>query len=216
MDLAKEAVANGISDIIATPHLNRDLFAFSERDSRLAVERLRQALRDSDIQLRLHLGAEVHIHPKIIEELKAGKVPMLAESRSLLLELPFDMMPPYAHEIVFQLRLAGVTPILAHPERNASIQRDLRKLHALVDLGCLTQINSTSLTGRLGEASRSTAVSILTEGLAYAIGSDSHFAGDRGPNFQEALAVAAKYIGIDEAQKLARDNPKRLLENPLA
>jgi len=213
LDLAKEAVANGISDIIATPHLNRDLFPFSTNASRQACKQLQEALAAADIPLKLHLGAEVKIHPKIVEELNAGKVPMLAESRYLLLELPFDMIPPYAHEIVFQMRLAGVTPILAHPERNASIQRDPRKLGALIDLGCLTQINSTSLTGRLGEASQSTAVSMLTQGWAHMIGSDSHFAGDRGPNFKEAITVAAKYVGFDEAQKLVRENPKRLLEN---
>lgn len=213
LDLAGEALANGISDIIATPHLNRDLFPFSSSASRQACNELEEALTAANMPLNLHLGAEVKIHPRIVDEFKAGKVPLLAASRYLLLELPFDMIPPYAREIVFQMRLAGVTPIIAHPERNASIQANPSKLGAFIDLGCLAQINSTSLTGRLGEASQSTAVSMLTQDWAHIIGSDSHFAGDRGPNFKEAITVAAKYVGLEEAQTLVRENPKRLLEN---
>lgn len=211
--LAREAVANGVGEIIATPHLNRDLFPFSSAKADAAYNRLKEALKDADIPISLHLGAEVKASPNISEGLKSGAIPTLAGSRYLLLELPFDVMPPFARELVFQIQLAGITPILAHPERNSQFQRNPSLLEPFLSAGCLAQINSTSLTGYLGRSSQKAAIALLTRGWVHIIGSDGHKAGSRGINFKEAVALAARHVGFDEAQKLVRENPKRLLEN---
>lgn len=211
LGLAREALANGVSDIIATPHLKPDFFPFSMHAVRKAFERLNKALERENVDINLHLGAEVSISGRLMEQFKAGDVPTLADSHYLLLELPFDLIPPFANQVVFQLRLAGIIPVLAHPERSADIQRDPVLIKPFIEAGCLAQINSTSLTGRLGSRARTTAIALLTNGWAHVMASDSHLAGDRGPNFIEAVALAAKYVGAEEATRLVAGNPRRIL-----
>lgn len=214
--LAREAAANGVSDIIATPHLNRELFIFSIEDAKAAFEKLQAAITAEQIPITLHLGAEVKAAPNIPEGVKSGTIPTLAGSDYLLLEFPFDSVPPFARELVFQIQLAGITPILAHPERNARFQRDPSLLESYLSAGCLTQINSTSLTGHLGRSSQKAAIAFLTNKWVNMIGSDGHKAGGRGVNFKEALSVAAKQVGMEEALKMVLDNPRRILDSVAA
>ena len=45
--------------------------------------------------------------------------------RYVLVEFPFMTVPHGAREMLFQMKQKGLTPILAHPERNAAIQRNI-------------------------------------------------------------------------------------------
>lgn len=211
LELAREAVANGLSDIIATPHLNRDLFPFSLDACQKTLLKLKETFRQMDIPLNLHLGAEVKANPDIAQELKTGIIPTLAGSKYLLLELPFDVIAPFTKELIFQIQLTDVTPILAHPERNMRIQDNPGLVEKFIEAGCLLQINSTSVTGHLGRDSQMAAIALLKNNWAHIIASDAHIAGGRGPNFKEAVAMASKYVGVEKAKELVCENPAKVL-----
>ncbi len=209
--LAKEAVANGLTDVVATPHLNLDLFPFSLSACQKALRHLKEALAGENIPLEIHLGAEVKVDPTIIEGLKAKEIPTLAGGKYVLIEIPFDIIPAFTRELIFEIQLLGLVPVLAHPERNNRIQDNPDLLRPFIDSGCWTQINSTSVTGYLGQASQDCAFQLLAKGWVNVIASDSHEAGNRGPNFKNAVALAAKYTGVRNAQKLVRENPAQVL-----
>lgn len=209
--LAKEAIANGITDIVATPHLNQSLFPFSMEACEKSLSRLREALKAEGLPIEVHFGAEVKADPSILEGLKAKTVPTLGSSKYVLIELPFEIIPPFARELVFEIQLLGLKPILAHPERNLRIQRNPDLLQPFIESGCLTQLNSTSVTGHLGKDSQDSSFELLTKGWASIIASDAHKAGERGPNFIAAVNIAAGHIGGTEAQKLVRETPAKVL-----
>ena len=54
------------------------------------------------------------------------------------------------NQILFQLSLDGITPVLAYPERNTALQRNPGILSELVSMGCLVQLTAMSITGELG------------------------------------------------------------------
>ncbi|WP_315972047.1 CpsB/CapC family capsule biosynthesis tyrosine phosphatase, partial [Lactiplantibacillus plantarum] len=69
----------------------------------------------------------------------------------LLLELPHEMVPSYLDEMIFQLSCEGITPVIAHPERNAQIIAEPQRLYKLAEDGVLAQVTATSLVGTFGE-----------------------------------------------------------------
>lgn len=70
---------------------------------------------------------------------------------------------------------AGLTPLLAHPERYLRILDD-RDIRALVDRGIALQGNLGSLTGYYGRRVKALAQTLLDDGLYTIFGTDSHSA----------------------------------------
>jgi protein-tyrosine phosphatase len=212
IELAKEVQANNISAVIATPHLNEGLFNFSAEKRDEEIARLKKALLEEGIGIKVYPGAEVRITINIFDWLREERLPTLANSRYLLLELPFDSLPIYTNELIFKLKTAGIVPVLAHPERNAQIQINPSRLEKLINGGCLVQVNTSSLTGRLGSLCYETAIEFLKRGWIDILASDAHEAGVRGPDFKKALEIAAKYIGVERATELVTKNPAQILD----
>lgn len=69
----------------------------------------------------------------------------------ILIEFPANHIPRYAEKMLYQLCLRGVTPIIAHPERNTELIEYPDILHRLVQQGALTQITAGSVTGKFGK-----------------------------------------------------------------
>ncbi|MFP3416454.1 CpsB/CapC family capsule biosynthesis tyrosine phosphatase, partial [Bacillus sp. SIMBA_074] len=60
----------------------------------------------------------------------------------LLLELPSGKVPTYTQEVIYELLLKGITPIIVHPERNKELIENHKLLFDLVQEGALTQLTS--------------------------------------------------------------------------
>ena len=131
--------------------------------------------------------------------------------RYILLELPSQTVPIGIRETLFQLRVASITPILSHPERNLAVQRDTNLLVDLAEAGALFQITAHSLTGRFGRRAERCAASLLDQNLVHFIASDAHSSEGRVPRLSAACERAARSVGADAAGKLVRDNPQKIV-----
>ncbi len=211
IEMARAAVARGVSAMIATPHFN-SWYACDREVLMKEVADLKEALRGARIDLEVYPGAEVRISPEVLDSLDAGKIQPLAGSRYVLIELPFDEIPFYARDLVFKLRLKGFVPVLAHPERSASVQRRVDRLQPFVEQGCLVQLNASSLEAGFGQ-DYAAAVKIIERGWAFAIASDAHDLGGRPPGLKSAARVAARLLGKQKALELVRENPMRIIRD---
>jgi len=88
----------------------------------------------------------------------------------------------------------GITPIIAHPERNAQIQTDKHLMKKLIKAGALAQIKGASLLGDFGASAQRTAEELLAKGLVHIIASDAH-SNSRPPILSQAVNVAVEIIG---------------------
>ena len=70
-------------------------------------------------------------------------------SRYLLIELPDHGLPLTLGETFHELRVAGMMPILTHPERNATLQRSPERMIEWLENGMLVQITAGSVTGKM-------------------------------------------------------------------
>jgi protein-tyrosine phosphatase len=192
--MAWAAVADGIRAVAATPHV-RDDWPTKATDMERLVADVREALGSAGIPLQVLPGGEValdqldRLEPGELEQFGLGGNPDF-----LLVEFPYYGWPlGLAHRVV-ELRSRGVTPVLAHPERNADVQARPERLRPLVDDGALCQITAASVDGRLGRRARAAGLELIDAGLAHLLASDAHTPDVRGIG----MGAAARALG-DEA-----------------
>jgi protein-tyrosine phosphatase len=130
----------------------------------------------------------------------------------LFLEFPFQGIPYGAEEIIFQLMKRGIIPIITHPERNLEVGQRPRRYYEMIRKGCLGQVTAMSLTGEFGPRVKQIAERLLTNRLIHFIASDAHSTDRRPPIISEAVRVAERIVGKEEAQKMVTEYPQSILE----
>ena len=189
LEIARAAVADGIGVIAATPHV-RDDYPTGAGTMEGLVGELRRALVQEEIRLDLRKGGELAIDwlDRLSEE-ELRRFGLGGNPEYLLLEFPYYGWPlPLSHWVV-HLRARGITPVLAHPERNVDVQAMPGRLGELVDAGALVQVTSASLDGRLGRMPEETGLELVELGLAHVLASDAHHASLREVGMKAAAAA---------------------------
>ncbi len=208
LDFCRVALEDGVTTLVATPHQKPGQYENSPESIRRKVGELRVALREAGIAVEIVEGAEVYLSADLPASLREGKVCTLGNTgRYLLLELPYRQIPLRVEETVFQLKMAGVTPVLAHPERITYFTADVGRQEKLIRLGCLSQITASALLGGFGEKTRDLSFRLLEKGLVHIISSDAHDAIHRPPALSRARDAAAKVVGPDRAREMVADVP---------
>jgi len=213
--MARLAVAEGIQKAIVTPHLHVGRWDNDRAVIEVAVAAYRIALADAAIALEIDFAAEVRCDYDIVPLIEAGRVPFLGAlegERVLLLELPHSHVPVGSDKLVAWMRAHGIRPMIAHPERNKDILRDLAKLEPFVHAGCLLQLTADAIAGGFGAEAKQCAREILMRGWATVMASDAHDSKARPPRLHKGLAAAAKIVGEAAARAMVDDVPRRIVE----
>jgi protein-tyrosine phosphatase len=206
--MCRMAVADGITTIAATPHVS-DVFPNAAASIAGAVAELRGRLAQAGIPLEVVVGGDYHVRTDLSPQ---TVLTLGGNGRYFLLEFPYQIVPPQADAFVKVLAGRGLAPIVTHPERIASLQRDWRRLEPLVQAGALVQITAGSLLGEFGPAAGAAAKRFLKQGWVHLLASDAHGVSERQPRLSPGRAAAAKIVGAAAAQALVLDNPRAILE----
>ena len=124
--MAKMALAGGVCTIAATPHSNveDDDMALRCRVIRHRAAMLRDALSQNHVPVKILTGMELFIRDNLPEILESGSFMTLGGTKYLLGEFDFGEDGGYMDDALEYVRRQGLTPVLAHPERYAAVQRD--------------------------------------------------------------------------------------------
>jgi protein-tyrosine phosphatase len=213
LEMARIAYQDGIRVAVTTPHFIQG--TRWEPDSAVIknkVEELNRKLIVNEIPLTILPGMEIGISENLSELLSAGRILTLGEGNFILLEIPFISLPYGIEEIIFNLKTIGVSPILAHPERNKEIQKSPSRVKELVSAGAFVQVTAGSACGYFGESARRCLFDLAKQGVIHAVASDAHNSHARPPLVTEGLRVLEESIGIDEV-KILIGNAKRFIGN---
>jgi protein-tyrosine phosphatase len=195
IELVAEAAGSGVTTIAATPHLRADHPGVRPFELTGRTARLQAALDDAGVAVELVTAGEVDLlwaQQAGDDELKA--VSFGGHGRDVLAEVPYGELKPQFEDYVFGLRVRGYRVLLAHPERSPTFQRDVDRLLALVEQGCLVQVTAAALASRKRSSrSRKLARALVREGIAHVIASDTH-SGDGG---RASLADAVEALRQD-------------------
>lgn len=206
MAMAEMAIADGVTRVIATPHASPNHPFIAELVKRRRDE-LQQELAG---RLTLATGCDFHLNFENLQQLRLEPERFtLNQKNYLLVEFADFSIPSSLDQALRELQLAGLTPIVTHPERNPLIRAQPDRLFRWLRQGCYVQITAQSLSGRFGRAAQQASEEWLDAGAVHFIASDAHNTTSRPLRLKETFEELAKSRGQELAQAL-------LIENPLA
>ena len=213
LEMARMAVADGIRVVACTPHIYPGMYENNADGIRAAIASLQAELDQRDIDLKLVEGADVHLAPDLVGDIKAGRVPTIAGSRYLLLEPPHHVAPPRFEDSVFALTMAGYVPVITHPERLSWIEGQYDVFERLVKGGTWMQLTAGSITGRFGKRPQYWAERMLDENMVHIVATDAHHPRRRPPLLAEGRDAAARRVGEQEAVHMVCTRPQGIIDN---
>jgi protein-tyrosine phosphatase len=209
MAMAESAIADGITHVVATPHSNtKYLFSFSH------VRELRDELQAKvGGRLKIATGCDFHLNPENLESLRKNPRQFCINQRDfLLVEFNEISIPPAMDQTLHEIQLAGVRPVITHPERNAILRAHPERLKKWVGRGCFAQATGGALTGGFGAGAQQDALRWISEGLIHFVASDAHNTRTRPLRLQLAYDVVVDQFGQEKARALFQDNPLAAFE----
>jgi len=207
----------GFQVVCATPHQKVGAFV-PERD---AIDRayasVKAALGERGVPLQLYLGAENFWDELFLERAIASAQPTYTGGKAFLVEISPRMAPPRLEETLFQIRLSGLLPVLAHPERYQALwvekNAPLDRCQAL-GRTCALVVDLAALDGAHGRMECTHARRLVEEGLAHAAASDAHALSDTR-SAGAGIAWIRKRCGEAQVTRLLDENPRRILNGEL-
>ncbi len=210
MSMLRAAAADGTTDVVATPHCNAQYVY----DAELVARRIETLAANRGGLPKIHRGCEFNLNYDNLDQLLHGHaLYTINGGRYLLLECPDFHVGKHTEAVLERLIDARLVPILAHPERNPLLQKSVSRLERWVDLGCLSQVTSLSITGGFGSPPRAAAMRFLDRGLVHIVASDAHDPTRRHPCMSKAQEVVRRRAGEDAAELLFTENPRAVIEN---
>lgn len=210
--MCRAAAADGIKVIVATPHMFDGVHETPSGET--VRERIAQVMAASGGCVQIVPGGEVRYSHEIFQEAKDPNTRIKLNGTSyMLLEFAFQMVPPNIEMTIFQMLNAGITPVIAHPERNKRIQKHPEILADLVERGAFAQLDAGSLTKSFGVEPYQSAKRMIEAGLAHFISTDAHHLERRRPILSDAVAVATSIGGAEYALAMVTENPEALIND---
>jgi len=207
LEMLQMAAQDGVVSQVLTPHIQANRFNNNLKQLSKLFEVFCKIVESENIAIKLHLAAEVHIGPEIMQMVETNSLPWLGtwhDQKCFLLELPPNDIPAGSINLIHWLRGKQITPIIVHPERNRAFQKNISKLQAFLDTGCPIQITSSSLTGGFGKQAKKLAIELLENSKVELMATDCHNLKYRPPNLSKGINAAGKIIGYSQAESLAK------------
>lgn len=207
--MAETAIADGITHVVATPHASSE-YAFDYARVRAARDELQSRVGD---RLRIATGCDFHLNPENVAALKASPEQFCINQKDyLLIEFNEFSIPPGMDQLLHQLQLSGLRPVVTHPERNGILRAQPERLLRWVQVGCYTQVTAGSLLGTFGPGAKSDSLAWIAQGLVHFVSSDAHNTRSRPLALRPAFNVVDAQFGKETAQALFADNPMAAFE----
>lgn len=193
LELCDLAADSGTAILFATPHVWPHLLLSEERERevRRAFQRLAKRAR-----LDLRLGFELTPTPSLLREDPARYA--LEDTDVVLVELPFPGPLSDLVQLAEHVERAGLTPLVAHPERTDPVREEPERAFELAERWPL-QLNATSLVGYHGPEIEELAWRLLD--VASVVASDGHRL-TRPARLDEAYELVKARVGEEAALPL--------------
>lgn len=200
----------GFEHVCATPHQRAGMFMPERAMIDEAFEATRGLLAGAGVELALSLAAENMWDGVFYERTRSQwTVPAYDGGPAFLVELPVAQLPVGVVDQMFEFRLHGKLPVLAHPERYRALWKDADTVARLAEQ-CAMVVDLGAVAGYHGRAEAKAARRMLERGIAHAAASDAHTPSDVRVA-AEGIRWIEKKLGSAAVERLLCDNPRRIL-----
>ena len=210
LKMAEIAAADGIEQMVATPHLFNGLSKDPEPAE--ICDRIAELQSGIGEKLKILPGCEAHFIHDIADRVKSRRVMAINRCNYLLVEFPQFTVPVGADEVFYRLQLQGIHPILVHPERNIQIQKQPALVADYIARGVFTQVTAMSIAGEFGVPARKCAETLLEHNCVHFLATDTHRPSKRPPILSRGRDAAAAIVGKEKANRFVYDNPLAVVE----
>jgi protein-tyrosine phosphatase len=213
LEMLTHAANQGITDVVNTVHYQHpkvETEDISLNRIQRKVNELQKKLDQNDIRIKLHLGAEVFFLPNLIS-IKDDQLATFSHGKYMLIEFQVHQIPDIQKQQLFDLKMSGVVPIIAHPERYKAVQENINIVADWLEAGCLIQVDAGSPLGYLGSKSKIASEKIIKNGWCQLIGSDSHDNKNRNFCLLESVDLIRSW-GISNVDEWVNDNPSSIID----
>lgn len=212
LEMARQYVDAGYEGVVLTAHYYENVYTSTKEDNEKRFGILKDALAKENIPLDIYLGNELYYSAHIPRWLKERKIHSMNGTAFVLMEFPMMDDPLHVSELVYQMQMEGFTPIFAHVERYAFVQKNPKVLLEYLNKGCVMQMNLDSVfsEGKTGKALQY----LLERKMIQVAASDSHQSEWRSPaKIPAALEKLSTMVDENYFNQLVYENPKRIIEN---
>lgn len=210
LQMLANAVASSVEYLVLTPHCNRPGMGGNADLMRRYKDLCEESHR---IPIKLALGAEVHVTPRLPALLEKNMFPTINESRYLLTEFPTDWEAEAFLPMLKKIRTLGYVPIIAHPERYHGLWQQPALAETWLNAGCHLQLTGGSIIGKYGKNTQKCAAFLLKNGMACCVASDAHGVDHRSNNLLEVQSYLSLYYSRQCANALLWENPMMILRD---
>ena len=207
--MAEMAIADGVTHVIGTPHASQSWPFVPE----LIRQRRNELQAKFEGRIVFATGCDFHLSFENLQDIRHDAHRYtLNQKNYLLVEFADYSIPPSLDQALHELQLAGLRPIVTHPERNPLIRAQPERLYRWLRQGCYVQITAQSLFGKWGESAQAMAEQWLDAGAVHFLASDAHNVTSRPLRLKEAFDRVATTRGEDLARALLVDNPRAVFD----
>jgi protein-tyrosine phosphatase len=203
----------GFTEICATPHQRNGLFIPPPEAISAALAQLRDEVKKKHVAVEIRRGAENYWDEIFLQRLRSHTVPCYDGQRAFLFEVNPVTLPPRLEEALFEIRIGGKLPVMAHPERYLAVQRDPAFTEVLGRQAALV-VDLEAVAGTQNRGETKAARRLVEEGLAHAVASDMH-----SPDTRDAVGDGIdwirKHCGGAAIARLLEEHPRRILAGEL-
>ncbi len=197
IEMARQAVSEGITKVVATPHHRNGSFDNERKVILQEVMILNKELSREGIELEVIPGQEVRIYGEMNEDYEEKQLLTVNDAGTyLLIEFPTSHLPAYANKLLFDLQMKGIVPVIVHPERNQEILENPKRLYQLVKEGSLSQVTASAVSGEMGKKMKKFSLELISHNLSHFIASDAHNTAARPFEIRKAFDTVEEKLGM--------------------
>ncbi len=163
----------GFSQFITTPHIIENVWNNTKDQIQILEKNTIEELKKNNISVPFKAAAEYLMDEQFIRLFQSGEL-LTLKGNYVLVEISYTNPPIQLYSIIFDLRIAGYIPVLAHPERYVFYHYNFNEYAKLKKAGCLFQLNLLSVVDYYGVGITKIAEKLLKKGLYDFVGSDIH------------------------------------------
>lgn len=213
LEMAKIAYNEGIRKIINTSHYHPSFNYIKGEELLNRVKEFNNILKLNNIDIEIFIGNELYYSEDIIEIIEQKEFYSLNNSRYLLIEFSPLNFPKNILDIIYEIKIRGYIPILAHVERYKAIHENINLIYECINEGALIQVNSSSIIGKNGNEIKKVSNILLDNNMIHFVATDAHSSIRRRPIVKETYNYIVKKYGEKRAQTLFIQNPSKVINN---
>ena len=211
--MAKIAESEGITKIVNTSHCHFDFKYKKGNELKLELEKFNQALKEENINIEVLLGNELYYTSDLIERFNELDFFSMNNSKYILMEFSPINFPKNIEDVIYEIKIRGYIPIIAHAERYKQVQEDVNIVLDCIKECALIQVNASSILGKNGEKAEDTSKKLLDNNMVHFVATDAHSSNRRRPLIKDSYNYILKNYGKEVSEKLFIENPTAVIEN---